>query len=323
MNRETFDYLLEKYINNQCTPDEKALVEEWYSLVGSDGALPRNKRDWEVLKSLIWLKIKKRLKDAESPVFFTTFLKFAASVLVLLGLSFLVFRNYNLPLTSSAESLTFRNEGANPKRIRLRDGSVLTLFPRAHLVLAQDFNQTERRVQLNGDAHFEIAHNTQKPFLVETGATITKVIGTSFTIKSNKNETIEVLVNTGRVAVFEKDAEEKRENGVVLTANQKVVFFKEKQLFVTGIVDAPKVVANMDSRNSFVYKNELFSDVITHFEKAYGIEIVFENEALARCQLTGDFTGNTLYDNLDIIGLVLGVSYQIKGTTILIVGKGC
>lgn len=325
MNRETFDYLLDKYIQNQCTEEETALVESWYSLVGSTKEMPKNKVEWEVLRQQVWEKIKVQMNERSSAWLKPKVLKIAASLFFALAAAstwFLVKEKNTLNYTSSNQ---FINSGKENKRIKLLDGSVILLFPEAKLTLDEKFNASQRKVVLVGDAYFDIAHNAQKPFFVEAGKTITKVIGTSFTIKSDKKETVEIEVAEGRVSVFEKNAEQQRENGVVLTPNQKVVYFKEKQLFVTGIVEKPTLIAieKEIKQHSFVYENELLVTILNDIEKAYGIEIVLESETIGNCQITGDLEGDSLYEKLDIISQILGIDYQIKGTTILVSGKGC
>jgi hypothetical protein len=48
-----------------------------------------------------------------------------------------------------------------------------------------------------------------------------------------------------------------------------------------------------------------------------------ENEIMNNCILTADITKQPLYTKLDIICAAVGATYEVKGTTILINGKGC
>ena len=48
-----------------------------------------------------------------------------------------------------------------------------------------------------------------------------------------------------------------------------------------------------------------------------------ENEAIYKCPFTGDISQQNLYTKLDIINKVLKTTYEVKGTKILIKGKGC
>jgi transmembrane sensor len=325
MNRETFDYLLDKYLQNQCTPDEAAMVESWYSLVGSDKEMPKSKMEWETIRQQVWDKIKYQMNQNSSwisTVFSSKILRIAASLFLIGGLwaSYMFFAK---KFDTHISSTNYENHESIPKKVVLSDGSIITLFADAELTVDSAFNNTDRKVSLKGEAHFDVASNANKPFYVESGNVITKVIGTSFRIKNDKKETVEIAVTEGRVSVFEKSAEQMRENGVVLTPNQKVVYFKEKQLFVTGIVEKPAPIIVEEQTLRFVYTNESLKTVLENIEKTYGIEIVLENENIANCKITGDLESDSLYEKLDIISQILGIEYKIKGTTILISGKGC
>ena len=57
MTKKSFDYLLEKYLKGNCSPDELKHIDEWYDLVGSDVNIPKNKEEWDLLKHEIWQNI--------------------------------------------------------------------------------------------------------------------------------------------------------------------------------------------------------------------------------------------------------------------------
>ena len=83
---------------------------------------------------------------------------------------------------------------------------------------------------LNGEAFFEVVKNPKKPFLVFTKDIVTKVLGTSFTVKAfDGDKEVKVMVKTGKVNVIQqknlniKDITEKSNiAGIALVANQQV-----------------------------------------------------------------------------------------------------
>ena len=82
------------------------------------------------------------------------------------------------------------------KRI-LEDGSVIELNRGAAIVVA--YTATERRVQLTrGEAHFTVAKNPDRPFIVRAGTLETRAVGTAFNIRF-ATDAVEVLVTEGRV----------------------------------------------------------------------------------------------------------------------------
>ena len=86
----------------------------------------------------------------------------------------------------------------------------------------------KREVHLEGEAFFEVAHDTLRPFFVYTGNITTKVLGTSFTVSAREN-VVFVEVKTGRVSVTQttqKSASPRHTltEEIILTPNQKAVY---------------------------------------------------------------------------------------------------
>ncbi len=265
----------------------------------------------------------------------------AASILLLMISASLFFVFNNKPGKDSFASfipnntLTKTNLTSLPQSVSLADGTVITLTPQSTLHFPKQFTGDKREVYLEGEAFFEVTKNPQQPFLVYYNDIVTKVLGTSFTINTNrKTGNIEVSVRTGRVQVYENEflSKEKRPDiAVIVTPNQKAIYKKENRLFETTLVDQPQAIVaeNMGNAStakqaySFVFEQEKLFTVFEQIEHSYGIEIVAENAAINDCVFTGDVSTNDLYTKLNIICLTVNASYEINGTKILIKGKGC
>ncbi|MEJ0105234.1 MAG: DUF4974 domain-containing protein [Bacteroidota bacterium] len=74
---------------------------------------------------------------------------------------------------------------------------------------------------------------------------------------------------------------------------------------------------------SFVFDESPLSDVLNALQAAYGITIETENNNLNNCHFTGDISRQSLYDKLDILCKSTQCSYEVRGTSIYIRGKGC
>jgi hypothetical protein len=232
-------------------------------------------------------------------------------------------------------TIIHKNTSGVPLTLEMEDGSKVILQPGSRINYAQHFAADKREVYLQGEAFFEVSKNPKRPFLVYSNNIVTEVLGTSFSIKlNNKTNKIEVNVRTGRVQVFENPKLVKpgdsTDNGVILTPNQKAVYDADKRQFKTTLVDQPVPLtpANVLDNSAaapqkFVFDQAPLLRVLTVLEKNYGIEMVVENENLYNCTFTGDVTEQSLYTKLDIITRVINATYEIKGTRILIKGKGC
>lgn len=223
------------------------------------------------------------------------------------------------------------NDGSAIMPVVLEDSSKVWLSPGGKLRYPKHFTEKKREVFLTGEAFFEVTENPNRPFLVNAGQITTKVLGTSFRIKAPQNGTeVEVSVKTGKVSVYEKGKEEiahssKNGNGVILNANHQVTFLAKNKLFVTRLVDEPAALPNVNlpEAEPFNFNDTPLYKVITQLEKAYNIDMEVERKALGDCPLTANLSNKGLYAQLDIICAAIEGTYEVKGTTILINGKGC
>lgn len=224
--------------------------------------------------------------------------------------------------------ITKVNSSNKTLTIALGDSSIVVMEPGTILNYPEHFAAGKREVYLEGKAFFEVAKNARHPFYIYHNNLITHVIGTSFTINTKKaNTEVEVAVLTGRVEVSEnaallKNQNNKIENGVVLTPNQKVTYSVTTRIFVASLVEQPLPLINKKPGN-FNFENEEMTQVLATISKEYAIDIVTENESINKCTFTGNITRQDLYSKLDFICKAINASYELKGTTILIKGAGC
>ncbi|MBB5212347.1 FecR family protein [Microbulbifer hydrolyticus] len=107
------------------------------------------------------------------------------------------------------------------RTIALADGSEVKLNTNSELIV--NFSRDERRTQLlRGEAFFDVARQTSRPFTVAAGSANIRVLGTQFNVERNPDNT-RVSVTGGTVAVSEaRTASGLQPESVKLTRNQKV-----------------------------------------------------------------------------------------------------
>jgi ferric-dicitrate binding protein FerR (iron transport regulator) len=341
-SRKAFGKLLLKYLEGKCSESEKALVEQWYELIDEEPRQNYSEKEWEALQYKLWRKIEEESFEpadsfAETASGFSIWRSYrvgiAASITVLLGVGawwYFTQPNSQAAIVSTQqpknEFTSIDNTSAKPIRIDLEDGSSVTLSPHSQLQYPNHFAANKREVQLTGEALFEVSKNPERPFYVMTDKLVTKVLGTSFyvrTVEATKKVEVEVL--TGKVSVYEKEKVNNENPGVVLTPNHKVTFFTVEKHFITGLVQKPlpQIQAITNKPETFEFDDTPIGEVLNKLERVYGIDIELENDKLSTCPLTADITQQPLYTKLDIICATINGKYEIKGTTILISGKGC
>ncbi|HEY5822908.1 MAG TPA: FecR family protein [Cyclobacteriaceae bacterium] len=339
MTKDEFQKLLQRYRAGNCSEDEIVKINHWYDRI-SDDHLELN--EWE--KADVKGRIRSHLDDTlgadhkkpqiKQPVFVT--LKIAASFLVLVLVGYSIFNrnskdsNVEVPgPLSSIEQIEHKNVTQGIVKVQLPDSSMVELQPGAEVSYVKSWGSKKREVHLTGEAFFEVVKDASRPFYVYGGSVVTKVLGTSFTVKAAKDaESIEVEVRTGKVSVYEganqnNTAPNNEVTGVILTPNERVEYFVDDKHWVTSLVEQPKRLSETTKVSEFMFSDTPMSEVVKNIEKSYSIDIIIENEASYSCTFTGDVSQMELYDMLEVICKSTGVDFEVKGTKILITGNGC
>ena len=220
------------------------------------------------------------------------------------------------------------NNTDKPLLITLSDGSSILLQGGSRLSYPANFEGDKREVYLDGEAFFEVAKNPERPFLVYANELVTKVLGTSFNIKSFKGQKdIQVIVRTGKVSVFKLNEIQNSKNikildGVVIIPNQQIKFDKEKSNFSKSLVEQPEMLSEIPQYN-FEFKDVSANNVFAIIQKAYGISIVYDEELLKDCPVTASLLDEPLYGKLELVCNAIEAEYQLIDGQVIISSKGC
>jgi transmembrane sensor len=84
------------------------------------------------------------------------------------------------------------------ERMALRDGSVVELKDGSRVVV--EFSASERRVRLTGEAHFQVAKDAKRPFIVDANGVTVRAVGTAFNVRIDTGA-VQVVVTEGKVSV--------------------------------------------------------------------------------------------------------------------------
>ena len=263
-------------------------------------------------------------------------IRWAAAVVLFLGIGWWYFQQNSsksiiyteLVANASTALIEKENNTDKPQLITLSDGSSILLQHGSRLSYPANFEGDKREVYLDGEAFFEVAKNPEKPFLVYANELVTKVLGTSFNIKSFKGQKdIQVIVRTGKVSVFKLNEVQNSKNvkileGVVIIPNQQIKFDKEKSNFSKSLVEQPEMLSEMPQYN-FEFKDISASSVFATIQKAYGISIVYDEELLKECPVTASLSDEPLYGKLELVCNAIEAEYQLIDGQVIISSKGC
>ncbi len=282
-----------------------------------------------------------RFEEGYSPWYAGRAVRIAAMLVLLAGFAWLFWLRHQQPKVIGYDQLVAAastgmretvNTTAEPLVVGLEDGSRITLDPGSRMSYPAHFSETQRReVFLSGKAFFDIAKDPSRPFFVYASELVTKVLGTSFIVRSFANEQeVSVTVKTGKVAVFSRedpeavDKQSSRElTGMVIEPNQQVVFVRKTVKITKSLVPEPEVVAEDGTAPNFEFDEAPVSAVFSALQSAYGIDIIYDKNVMDECPITATLTEMSLYEKLDLICKAVDASYKSIDGRIVVEGKGC
>jgi len=175
----------------------------------------------------------------------------------------------------------------------LSDGSVVTLNKNSLLLYPASFKSKQREVSLSrGEAFFNVTADKARPFIINTGTTSIKVVGTSFNVK-NRDGLIEIIVETGIVQVSRKD------NIVLLKKGEKVVV-KQNQSAMVAEKTPDRLYAYYRDKK-FVADDTPLWRMVEVLNEAYDSHIVIGRKELNKLPLNTTFNNDSLDDVLQVI----------------------
>ena len=233
-------------------------------------------------------------------------------------------------VTPSKRLIENVNTSEKAVTLRLPDGSEVKLSPNSRIAYANDFDSTPTRdIYLLGEGVFTVTKNPSSPFRVFANEIVTKVLGTSFVVRSfEKDSTIKVTVKTGKVSVYSQSeiketAMPNRLGGIILTPNQELVYQKEKQKFQKTLLDNPLMIVPEAADKSLLYEDTPLEHVFNQLSKNFGVNIVFDSDLLKKCTITADLRTVPFYEKLDFICKAIGASYEEMDGQVVIQSYGC
>jgi ferric-dicitrate binding protein FerR (iron transport regulator) len=219
------------------------------------------------------------------------------------------------------------NTSEVPVVLSLPDSSRITLMPQSRISYAENINTTALRdVYLLGEAFFQVTKNPHRPFRVFANEIVTKVLGTSFTIRSFEHDTsIRVIVRTGKVSVYAQASatDSGKKSEIILTPNQQLVYEKSAQKFQKILLDNPVMIVPPVMEQSMVYDDAPLEKVFNDLSKAYGINIVCDSDAVEKCTVTADLKNEPFYHKLDLVCRAIGARYELIDGQVVIESAGC
>jgi len=208
-----------------------------------------------------------------------------------------------------------------PERLTLEDGSLVELNTGARVDV--HFTAAERRVQLvQGEAHFTVAKNPNRPFIVSADKVAVRAVGTAFSVSLDQQE-VAVLVTEGHVEVRERPRDQgptrnPQPSPIQLIAGQRAVIpllpeataAERRAVEVSEVTPAQveRALAWQGMRLEFI--DMPLRDVVAEFNRYNRQKLVVGDPATAAILVGGNFRA----DNVDAFVRLLNVSFDVAAT---------
>jgi transmembrane sensor len=248
--------------------------EQWKGLGGSAG-------DDMIDVDKAWLNVQSKLEAdnaktavPDPTVHFLryTFVRIAAVGLIILGLgSAAIYMNYSGYFSKKITVTT----GINQKNfvVALSDGSKITMNRNSEFSYRENFGKHTRNVTLKGEAFFEIAPDASKPFIIDAGKANVKVVGTSFNvITENQESAVEVYVKTGKVVLSDLD------NSKSISLEPEYIGKLNSSLSDKSVNSNPNYLSWKTEH--LVYTGQTLDVVFKDLKRVYNMDIVADDSSI-------------------------------------------
>lgn len=204
----------------------------------------------------------------------------------------------------------------------LPDGTQVWLNEEASLSYPPLFSGSQRVVELNGEAIFDVQKDEHHPFIVRMDGMHVKVLGTLFNLYHDAvADQIETTLLEGRVALFKESNTTDRPD-LILHPDQQAVFDKKSGEIVCQAVQAPLYTAWKDRR--FIFEKTTLEEIMKTLERAFRIKIHIQSPSLKKKRLTASFTHQESLDEiLSVLQVTARYHYYKKEKTVYLLENDC
>ena len=314
-----------KFITNRCSNEELRTVQQWID-ASEDNArqifeLERIAMLAESLKTdkhqydRVWNSINDKISEDKlrhNRLRRIRILRWSAAAAVFIGIllgSIFILRQPKvemIELTADNGTMT----------ITLPDSTKVWLNRYASITYPKTFADDRRIVSISGEAYFEVAHDTSRPFTVDGKWLNVTVLGTKFNFNSSEDKENTVSLLEGKIEVTPG----KNKDGVVLSPGQKVQFNPQN-----GRMSISQVNTALDAvwHNRLIrFHNATIAEIAADLEELYNVEITIRNSV----DNSRTYSGSTVYyqsvdSTLEALSETIPFDFSYHGYGIIISDK--
>ncbi|MEL7585258.1 MAG: FecR domain-containing protein [Prolixibacteraceae bacterium] len=191
--------------------------------------------------------------------------------------------------------------------IKLPDGSAVTLNHGTRIDYPDEFRNDIREILIEGEAFFEVSPDPERPFVIHAGKATIKVLGTSFNVNAYPaNESVEVIVETGKVQITKTKPDATGDREIILDPGERGVLMTINDELRKSRNDNPNFLAW--KTREFVFVKTSLKEVIEQLNKVYHVQVKAKDTHVEKLLLTARFEGRSL----DFILKVISMTHNLQ-----------
>ncbi len=231
----------------------------------------------------------------------------AAAVVLLLFSSFLVWKQRSFDASLMSRMVETQTKAGDTTLVKMPDGTSITISGSSRFAYPMAFSSKLRKVSLSGEAYFNVAHDSNHPFVVEANGFDVTVRGTKFNLRTRPSEGHSTLwLDEGRVDIKSAKTGERQ----TLRPGQKAEIDME-----TGKVNVSQ--ANSKGiRTSWLshevsFRNTPFHDVLRTVCDNYGLTLNIA-KGINNLPFTGTLSNNDISEVVKTLEIVYKVKIRVS-----------
>ena len=326
MDKIYYKELIEKYFDGNITDAEIKELSDW---IKND----RHLQNWweeefsksdaginPVLRDKLFARIKEQTQGKEetqgkenSRTIRMNPWKWAAAIVLPICIAFFTYYLIDSSQTVGAPFIVKADKG-DKATIELPDGTNVVLNSASQLSYLNNFGENVRRVQLNGEAYFKVAHDEKRAFIVQVGDLEVKVLGTSFNVSAYEDaKDVTVVLLEGKVGVYAQKISHIMKPGDKIEYNKATHKITATQVHPTDYIEWTK--------GNMYFEKESLENIMKTLSRIYDVEIRFDSNKLPNEYFTGTIPGGGIQNALNILMLTSPFFYEMDGSVIVLKEK--
>lgn len=326
MDKIYYKELIEKYFDGNITDAEIKELSDW---IKND----RHLQNWweeefsksdaginPVLRDKLFARIKEQTQGKEETqgkekprTIRMNLWKWAAAIVLPICIAFFTYYLIDSSQTVGAPFIVKADKG-DKATIELPDGTNVVLNSASQLSYLNNFGENVRRVQLNGEAYFKVAHDEKHPFVVQIGDLEVKVLGTSFNVSAYEDSRdVTVVLLEGKVGVYVQATSH------IMKPGDKIEYNKVTHKITTTQVHPNDYIEW--TKGNMYFEKESLENIMKTLSRIYDVEIRFDSGKLPKEYFTGTIPGGGIQNALNILMLTSPFYYEMDGSVIVLKEK--